>query len=254
MAGGHAIAVSQGNLEIQDGFYTGGMSSAGTGGNGLAVLSGEESIKLTGGVFSGGAGADGGKCGLHHRVGRSFVRRVFALSAFGRQRRGRCRPACFAKSRPGQNGTAGSLYWIDAVHQPAAGRTGRRGQSSDRAGAGSCVGSAACRVCQGADLNRERWRILYRFPQRFLFRQPGIGRIRRPVDAKNIILDGGAIWSAETSVLRRQNGGAKSQSPLAVVQSGTLVFDAGAALQNNDNEKAEKPAASGVWYWKGHWY
>lgn len=56
MAGGHAIAVSQGNLEIQDGFYTGGMSSAGTGGNGLAVLSGEESIKLTGGVFSGGAG------------------------------------------------------------------------------------------------------------------------------------------------------------------------------------------------------
>lgn len=27
MAGGHAIAVSQGNLEIQDGFYTGGMSS-----------------------------------------------------------------------------------------------------------------------------------------------------------------------------------------------------------------------------------
>lgn len=60
MAGGHAIAVSQGNLEIQDGFYTGGMSSAGTGGNGLAALSGEESIKLTGGVFSGGAGQTAG--------------------------------------------------------------------------------------------------------------------------------------------------------------------------------------------------
>lgn len=36
-----------------------------------------------------------------------------------------------------------------------------------------------------------------------------------------------------------------------MVQSGTLVLDAGAALQNNDNEKAEKPAAGGVMVLEG---
>ena len=125
MAGGHAIAVSQGNLEIQDGFYTGGMSSAGTGGNGLAVLSGEESIKLTGGVFSGGAGQTAGNA--VSTTGSAAA----LLGEFSHYQPADGSDAVDAKSRPSQNGTACSLYWIDAVHQPAAGRTGRRGQSSD---------------------------------------------------------------------------------------------------------------------------
>lgn len=116
---------------------------------------------------------------------------------------------------------------------------------------GSCVGSAACRVCQGADLNRERWRILYRFPQRFLFRQPGIGRIRRTVNAKK-------YHTGRRRDLERRNvrtTPAKRRGKIPISAGGgserDFGFGCGAALQNNDNEKAEKPAAGGVMVLEG---
>ena len=251
IAGGHAIAVSQGNLEIQDGFYTGGMSSAGTGGNGLAVLSGEESIKLTGGVFSGGAGQTAGNAvsttGLaaallgefsHYQpadgsdavdAGQPVLPKAVQVKTV--------LPVAYIGSTPYTSlqqavQDAGDKAVIElaqdlALDQPLAVSakaltlTGKDGGSYTVSRKDSYSGSLVS-VESGGQLT-----------------------------LKNIILDGGAIWSAETSVLRRQNGGAKSQSPLAVVQSGTLVLDAGAALQNNDNEKAEKPAAGGAMVLEG---
>ncbi|MDD3192598.1 MAG: carboxypeptidase-like regulatory domain-containing protein [Oscillospiraceae bacterium] len=244
MTGGHAVVFAGNNLAVQGGVLTGGASSGGIGGTGLAVLNGAPGVVLTGGSFAGGAGVTAGN----------------AVST---------------------TGTLGTLLGEISSYQPVSGDDPINGDASFSIQpvrvitALAYIGSkpytdfslALAEVQDGQtieltqDIQLDQAVFVtgkaviltgknHLIPT--LSRKQGYQESLVLVGSdgsltlQGVILDGGAVWGNSALPLGRPNNGASAQSPLARMTGGVLRLESGTILQNNDNIKAEKPAAGGV--------
>ncbi len=240
-AGGEAIGFEGDALQIEGGSFAGGSAFSGAGGAGLAVYGQDEKVVLSGGSFAGGTGASPGKAitssgAVAALLGDFSLCKLLDGSAAD--------VTANTVEAPVQIDTLPPQAYIDgtpyaslqeAIDGAADGAVIQLTQdllldrplTIDRPVTLTCQGDAACTLSRQSSYDGSL----------ILVNATG------SLTLEGVVLDGGALWNNSA---RGQNSGISAQAPLAEVKGGSLILKSGAALQNNDNTKAEKPAAGGV--------